>query len=131
MNSCTAIRRVRRALVAGVTLFALSAFAQSGYFLVAEITGVEPVETDAGVVLHIKGTIDSDAFKRAWLKIGAGTEPETWRYVGQKRKYPIKDGVLGEVPLTEFSGSDVWQVVISVEHKDGSRKTARYPVRLN
>ena len=129
MNSCNAIRHCWRFLLAA--LLTTAAFAQSGSFLVAEITGVEPVETEAGVELHIKGTVDSDDFKRAWLKIGAGTEPASWRYVGQKRKYPIKDGVLGRVPLNEFSGSDVWQVVISVEHKDGSRKSATYPVRLN
>ena len=112
-------------------LLATAAMAQSGPFLTAEITGVEPVETDEGLVLHIKGTVDSDAFKRAWLKIGAGREPDNWQFVGQKRKYPIREGVLGVVPLTAFSGSDIWQVVVSVEHKDGSRKEARYPVRLN
>ena len=130
MNPCNAVRR-RWSVFAACLLLAPALYAQSGPLLVAEITGVEPAETEAGVVLHVKGTVDSDAFKRAWLKIGAGRDPETWRYVGQKRKYPITDGVLGVVPLTEFSGSDVWQVVVSVEHRDGTRKTARYPVKLN
>jgi hypothetical protein len=104
---------------------------EPGFFVTAVITGVEPVETEAGTVLHIKGTIDSDGFKRAWMQIGAGTDPGAWKYVGQKRKYAIQDGVLGVVPLTEFSGSDVWQVVINVEHRNGITKSTRYPVRIN
>ena len=81
----------------------------------AEITGVDPVQSDAGTVLHVLGTIDADGFKRAWMQIGAGENPGNWKFVGQKRKYAIQDGVLGVVPLAEFSGADVWQVVINVD----------------
>lgn len=123
---------IRLVVLAAVALLLTAPLmAQSGQFLTAEITGVKPLETETGVVLQVMGTVDSDAFKRAWLKIGAGTDPDSWRFVGQKRKYPIREGVLGVVPLSAFSGSDVWQVVISVERKDGSRKEAKYPVRLN
>lgn len=103
---------------------------EAGFFVSAEITGVDPVETDAGTVLHIKGTIDADSFKRAWMQIGPGENPGAWKYVGQKRKYPIHDGVLGVVPVAEFAGADLWQIVINVEHKNGVSKSARYPVRL-
>lgn len=103
----------------------------AGFSLTAQITGVEPVETETGTVLQIKGTIDSDGFKRGWMQIGPGENPGSWKYVGQKRKFPIRDGVLGTVPLTEFAGADVWQIVMNVEHKNGVQKSARYQIRLN
>lgn len=103
---------------------------EAGFFVTAQITGVDPVETETGTVLQINGTIDSDHFKRAWMQIGPGENPGTWKYVGQKRKYPIHDGVLGVVPVSEFAGADVWQIVINVEHKNGVSKSARYQVRL-
>jgi len=100
------------------------------FFVTAEITGVEKVQTQAGTILHVKGTIDADGFKRAWMQIGAGDNPGTWKYVGQKRKHVIRDGVLGVIPLGEFSQSGTWQVVINVEHQNGIRKSARYPVNI-
>ena len=101
------------------------------FFVTADITGVELVDADGAQILQIKGTIDADKFKRAWMQIGSGSNPETWKFVGQKRKYPIRDGVLGYVPLAEFSGADVWQIVINVEHRNGERKSDRHPVRIN
>ncbi len=97
----------------------------------AEITGVELVSADDRDYLHVLGTITAAGFKRAWMQIGQGSAPTTWRFVGQKRKYPIENGVLGKIPLSEFSGGDLWQVVINVEDTSGLTKQARFPVRIN
>ena len=99
--------------------------------ITARITGVELVSADDRDYLHILGTIDAPGFKRAWMQIGQGSTPTTWRFVGQKRKYPIEDGVLGKIPLSEFSGGDLWLVVINVEDTSGLTKQARFPVRIN
>lgn len=96
------------------------------FFLTAEITGTEVTEK----MLNVKGTINADHFKRAWMQIGAGETPGQWRYVGAKRKYPIQNGVLGSIPLQEFEGSELWQIVVSVEHKNGLIKRVRYPIRM-
>jgi len=104
--------------------------ADAANFVTAEITGLEPVQTEAGTVLNVKGTIDAGQFKRAWLQIGEGENPETWKYVGQKRKYAIHDGVLSVIPLGEFTDSGIWQVVVHVEHRNGTRKSAMYPIRI-
>ena len=110
------------------TQAALSADAAD--FVVAEITGLEPVQTEAGTVLNVRGTIDASQFKRAWLQIGAGEHPDTWKYVGQKRKYAIHDGVLSVIPLGEFTDSGLWQVVVHVENRNGTTKSATYPIRI-
>jgi hypothetical protein len=104
--------------------------ADAKFFLEADITGVELVEIDKRDVLRVIGTIDASSFKRAWMKIGAGDKPETWKYVGQKRKYPIHDDTLGKIPLTEFYGSELWQVVINVEHVDGTIKSDTFQVKV-
>jgi hypothetical protein len=104
--------------------------ADGANFVTAEITGLEPVQTEAGTVLNVKGTIDASEFKRAWLQIGEGEKPDKWKYVGQKRKYAIHDGVLSVIPLGEFTDSGVWQVIVHVENRNGTRKSATYPIRI-
>ncbi len=101
------------------------------FFVTAEISGVDFVQSESSSALHVNGTIDANGFKRAWMQIGPGENPGAWKYVGQKRKYPIRNGTLGVIPISAFKGADVWQVVINVEHSNGVRKSARYPVKIN
>lgn len=103
----------------------------SKLFLEADITGVELVEINKRDVIRVIGTVDASAFKRAWMKIGAGEEPERWKYVGQKRKYPVHNDTLGKIPLTEFYGNELWQIVVNVEHADGTIMTDTFQVKLN
>jgi len=104
--------------------------AEPDFFVRAELSGAEFVETEGRSVLEIHGTIDATRFKRAWMQIGPGEEPATWKYVGQKRKYPIRDGLVGWIPLSEFAGADLWQVVVNVEDENGVVRRGRLPVRL-
>ncbi len=95
------------------------------------ITRVEFVPADAPQFARVFGTIDASEFKRAWMQIGPGENPGAWRYVGPKRKFPIRDGELGTIPISQFSGADLWQVVVNVEHKNGVIKRAVFPITLN
>ena len=101
------------------------------FYMTADITGVELIDIDGRENIRVVGTIDAAAFKRAWMQIGPGENPGGWKYVGQKRKYPIHDGTLGTIPLTEFFGSELWQVVINVEHVNGIVKRDAFPVNIN
>jgi len=96
----------------------------------AEITSVVLEPADAPVVAHVYGTVDASDFKRAWMQIGPGENPGGWRYVGPKRKYPIRDGELALIPINQFYGSELWQVVINVEHKNGVVKRAVFPIEV-
>jgi hypothetical protein len=100
------------------------------FSITAEITSLEPVPQEAPQFIRVKGTIDASAFKRAWMQIGPGENPGGWRYVGQKRKYPIVDGTLGTIPINQFTGSELWQVVINVEHRNGVVKSAAFPIKI-
>jgi hypothetical protein len=103
---------------------------EPGFFVTADITGIQLVQAETGDVIHVLGSIDASSFKRAWMQIGPGETPGGWRYVGQKRKYAIHDGVLGTIPITQFAGNELWQIVINVEHSNGVVRRARYPVRI-
>lgn len=100
------------------------------FSLTAEISSVELVTPEAPQFARVNGTIDASHFKRAWLQIGPGENPGEWRYVGPKRKFPIKNGVLATIPISNFSGSDLWQVVVNVEHQNGIVKRAAFPVTI-
>ncbi len=101
-----------------------------GFFLKAEITSAGYEQPGDSKLIQVRGTIDADRFKRAWMQIGPGDNPGGWKYVGQKRKYPIRDGVLGVIPVSAFQGYDVWQVVINVEHGNGVVRSARHTLDL-
>ena len=96
-----------------------------------EIGEIEFIDNESGGELQILGTADADQFKRAWLQIGAGENPSRWIYAGQKRKLPIRDGVLARIPLSQLSDGDVWQVVVHVEHRNGVVRSGRRSIRLN
>ena len=102
----------------------------AGFYVQADITRVEFEPADAPAIARVYGTIDASEFKRAWLQIGPGENPGGWRYVGQKRKYPIKDGLIATIPLTQFAGADLWQVVVNVEHRNGVVKSAAFPITV-
>lgn len=105
--------------------------ANAGFSIKAEITALQLQQPENGPeLIRVVGTIDASDFKRAWMQIGAGENPGGWKYVGQKRKYPIINGTLGTIPVSEFAGAETWQVVVNVEHHNGVVKSARYPIKI-
>ena len=102
------------------------------FFVTAAIDRAQFVQVEGGGSrLRISGTADAEIFKRGWLQIGEGENPAGWKSVGRKLKFPVRDGTLGSISLREFRGSEFWQLVVNVEHKNGTVKRAVYPVRLN
>ncbi len=100
------------------------------FSVTAEITSVEKYPAEGPQFARVKGTIDASTFKRAWVQIGPGENPGGWRYVGQKHKFPVKNGTLATIPLARFDGYDEWTIVVNVEHKNGVVKRASYPFKL-
>ena len=100
------------------------------FFIKAEISGLEFLQTEEADQIRVVGSIDAQAFKRAWLEIGAGENPRRFKAVGQKRKRAIENGTLSTIDLDEFNGSDLWQVVVNVEHRNGVIKRVVRPLRI-
>jgi len=102
----------------------------SDFHVVARITRVELAPAGAPTSAQVWGTIDATHFKRAWLQIGPGENPGAWRFVGQKRKLPIRDGQLATIPLDNFAPSGPWTIVVNVEDSNGVIKRDKFLVRI-
>ncbi len=76
------------------------------------------------------GTASTDRFKRAWVTIGQGETPRTWKRVGTKLKKPVVNASLMTLSSTEFPETGLWQVVLHVEHANGTVRAFRKPLRL-
>lgn len=76
------------------------------------------------------GTATADRFRRAWLEIGEGESPSSWKKVGAELTSAVEAGPLGRIPATELAGAQVWSVRLVVEHEDGKTREARYVLRL-
>ena len=98
--------------------------------IVAQISRVELAPAAAPTTVQVWGTVDAARFKRAWMQIGAGEDPQAWRFVGQKRKLPIRDGVLAVIPRAEFETPGPWTVVVNVEDRNGVVKRGRFLLRI-
>lgn len=101
-----------------------------GFAMAAEIARVELLPAGAPTYARVWGTIDATHFKRGWVQIGPGENPGAWRFVGQKRKFPIHDGQLATIPLSEFTSTGPWLVVVNVEDKSGVVKRAASRVQI-
>ena len=101
-----------------------------GFHVTAEISNVALVPADAPQFASVRGTIDASRFKRAWVQIGPGENPGGWRFVGQKRKFPIRNGEIATIPINQFVGADLWQVVVNVEDANGVLKRAVFPIEV-
>ena len=64
------------------------------------------------------------------MQIGAGENPAVWKSVGQKRKLAIENGTISTIDLSEFAGSELWQVLVNVEHRNGVIKKVVRPLRI-
>jgi hypothetical protein len=98
--------------------------------IVAQISRVELTPAGAPTSAQVWGTADATHFKRAWLQVGPGENPDAWIFAGQKRKLPIRDGTLATIPLTTFAPAGPWTVVVNVEDKSGVVKRARFLVQI-
>jgi subtilisin family serine protease len=103
--------------------------ASPGVKLQTEITGVEVVSEGGKQVVRVNGTATADRLKARWLEIGSGTEPTSWKRVGEG-KDGVENGVLGTIPAEEFRGSKTWTLRSVVEHENGQTREIRFQLDL-
>ncbi len=100
--------------------------ADPDFYVEAVIDGVEV----AGAALRVLGTATADRLKSAWVELGKGEEPTSWKVVGEKVKKPVTGGALTEIDVNELRGASTWTLQLVVEHKDGTRRVNRYVLQL-
>ena len=82
-------------------------------------------------VVQALGSVAADQFKQAWLEIGAGSDPQDWKRVGNPIPGAVDNGVLTEIPATEFAGASTWMLRVIIEHNNGQRRESRFLLNLN
>ncbi len=103
--------------------------ADPDYYTLAAIDNVAIAMVDGKQVARVTGTSMADRFAGAVLEVGAGEQPGEWKRIGKKISQPVENGVLGDISPAELQGSSVWTVRVVTEHKNKTRREARY--RLN
>lgn len=98
--------------------------------IVAEIAQANPVKDGDAVLVEVVGTAKADRFRRAWLELGEGESPASWRKVGEEIGTSVEAGALGRIPASAFAGAKVWTLRLVVEHEDGRTREVRYVLKL-
>ena len=104
--------------------------ADPAYMLLAEIGGVEVLTREGETFLQVNGTLDADELRRGWLEIGQGTEPTSWKTVADELTQPIRNGIVGLIPASEFGGAAVWTIRLRAEHADGRQHQAWFELNI-
>ena len=101
-----------------------------GFFLRAQIAGVEVVEVKGQPAIRVLGTAAADRFGEAWVELGEGDEPARWKKAGKALREAVQDDALVDIPGSAFGGASQWTLRLRVKHKDGREQEARYVVDL-
>jgi subtilisin family serine protease len=104
--------------------------ADPDFYLLARLSGVAVRQTDQGQVVEVSGRARADRFGRAWLELGRGDSPETWRRVSEDLEQPVDGGVVAAIPADRLRGSKTWTLRLVVEHAGGARREARFALTL-
>lgn len=103
---------------------------EAGASIVAEIDHADPVKDGGAVWIEVTGSAGADGFRRAWLELGEGESPSTWKRVGTELTSVVEKSALGRIPVSAFAGSKVWTVRLVVEREDGKTREVRYTLKL-
>jgi hypothetical protein len=94
------------------------------------ITGVAVAQSGGQTVVRVQGTAQADRLREAWLELGRGGSPTSWKRVGATLRRPVSGGVLGDLPATELAGSTSWTIRVIVQHQNGRQREARFALNL-
>ncbi len=104
--------------------------ASPDFFVEARISGVTVVKKQGRPWVRVLGTADANRFRRAWLELGRGENPEEWKRVSDRISKPVHDGTLFDVNVKHLRGSKTWTLRLIVEHRNGTRREARFVLNL-
>jgi len=104
--------------------------AEPAVFVEAHITGVQVVRERGEVMVEVTGTADANDFDRAWIEVGAGENPSTWKKATDELTKPVRGGALGRIPASALQGASQWIIQLVAEHDDGSRRLAWFTLNL-
>lgn len=104
--------------------------ADPAFFIDALITGASVVTADGKAALQVTGSADALHFRRAWLEIGAGKQPNNWKRVIADIGSAVRDDVIGTIDATQFGGNTLWMIKLVTEDHSGQRREFWFQLTL-
>jgi subtilisin family serine protease len=99
-------------------------------FVEAAIAGVAAVSRNGRTLVEVTGTASADRLSEAYIEIGQGAAPATWKRVSRQIQTPVVDGVLDDLDPASFGGAKEWTLRVIAVHQNGKRLEARYKLTL-
>jgi subtilisin family serine protease len=96
----------------------------------AAITGVGVAQANGRTVVRVNGTAASDQLKEAYIEIGVGDAPTSWKRVSRTISAPVNGGVLDDLDPSAFAGSPQWTLRVVTVSRNGKQREARYKLSL-
>ena len=100
------------------------------FYVLPRILNVVGVNTDQGFRLEVSGRAMADDFGRAWIEIGAGPDPDAWEKVTDDITDAVDSGTLALLDADHFRDGPEWTIRLVVEHANGSRREARFNLKV-
>lgn len=104
--------------------------AAPNFYVSARISGLTGVEIDGRTHIRVKGTAAADQLAQAWVEIGKGAKPNSWRRVSPYLEKSVRSDTVADIPAAEFRGAKRWTIRIVTEHKNGRKREARFDLKL-
>ena len=104
--------------------------ADPSVFVEAAIASVAAVTRDGRTLVRVTGTASADRLQEAYIEIGQGDTPTSWKRVSRSIQAPVVDGVLDELDPSIFGGAKVWMLRAVAVHQNGNRREARFKLTL-
>ena len=101
------------------------------FFIKADLQSVAVIQKGGSSLLQVTGTADANKIKKAWLEIGKGENPGSWKKLIKRIKTPTDNAVLGQFSTSRLAGSKQWTLRLFVEHKNGRKREGRLALNLD
>ena len=104
--------------------------ADPDFYIDARISGTGVVQKGKKAVLRVSGTADAAPFAKAWIELGQGENPGSWKMVGKQLSEGTRDTGLVDIPVDELRGAKTWTLRLIVEAGNGRQREFRFVFKL-
>jgi len=104
--------------------------ADPGAYVDAAITEVGVAQANGRTVVRVTGTASADRLREAYIEIGVGDAPTSWKRVSRAINASVTGGVLDDLDPSVFAGSKEWTLRVVAVNQNGKQREARYKLSL-
>ncbi|MEE9501871.1 MAG: S8 family peptidase, partial [Candidatus Aminicenantaceae bacterium] len=113
----------------GLVNAAAALMADPEYYLEARISQIQGVQEGDNIYLEVVGTAIGSEFKEAWIELGEGETPQSWKKIIVVPQ-AVEEGRLGLIPSSNFTKPGFWTVRVIVQDREGNTRESRGSVEI-